>query len=188
MGFELASLSNREFSFRSPNRKVQPIQGQTNQRSPAQNLSPMEPGENNGPGGDPPLVTKPILGYGSGGDHVILAAKASPEQRLVALRSGHGRNSPTALGFLGEEDEVSSFETSRHNLINRSNGPGYIHPLNQINGRDFIVGSDGPRSVARSNGSSLILAAPRSYGKHHATSTPAWKGFNSPNSATSSKA
>lgn len=67
-------------------------------------------------------------------------------------------------------------------MIAQSDGPRYT----QTSGRDFIMGSDGPSYVARSDSPSLILATPRTNGPHHATSAATWKGFNGLNSATSS--
>jgi len=83
----------------------------------------------------------------------------------------------TKRGFPSEEDDGSFFRMNGHDLIVQfqCDGPGYTRSLVQMSGHDSNVGLDGPGYAARFDGSSFILAAPKSDGASHNTSAFAWK-------------
>ncbi|KAI6702580.1 hypothetical protein NL676_011716 [Syzygium grande] len=126
--------------------------------------------------------------YLKASDCVILAVKATSEQRSAAGKSalGSSTHSSTALGFLSEEDDGASIRIDDHDLIvaARFEGLGCTRSSTQMNDEDPIIGSNGPRYAARSNSSPFILAAPRLDGVYHTTSAPTWKLSNGQDSTS----
>lgn len=99
-------------------------------------------------------------------DQVVLVAKAMPNQRLLVAKSSQGilrASGCSQMDIMEEEDHVSHFQTNGCYQFVTSDGSEHMRSSFGMNGHDLIIRSDDP---------GFIFAVPKSNDAHRATSAP----------------